>query len=121
MGMNRTTAALLALLSLTGNAAAQQSFRPSSTSCRDTSDPRDCASVQRETQVPSISCAQAQSLVRSERAVVLSTGPHTYDRFVSEDIFCQPDAFAFPAFEPTLDNRQCNIGYYCKQKDNNKQ
>jgi hypothetical protein len=112
----RAVIALVALFAGTTCAGAQQPLYSRSTSCHDTRDPRECASVQVETLTPSLPCSEAQSLVRTEGAVVLSTGPHTYDRFVSEDIYCEPDAFASPAFEPTLDNRQCMIGYYCKQK-----
>jgi hypothetical protein len=62
-----------------------------------------------------MTCVQAQSFIQARHAVVMATGPLTYDRFVSEDILCRPDAYAAPAFEPTRDNRQCMIGYYCKQ------
>jgi hypothetical protein len=71
--------------------------------------------------VPDMTCQQAQTLISTRRHVVLSTSPTTYDRFVSEDIYCEPDAYAAPAFEPTMDNRQCMIGYYCRQKEGNKQ
>jgi len=69
--------------------------------------------------VPSMSCGQAQSLVKERRAVVLRTSPNTYDRFVSEDIMCRPDAYAAPDFERTRDNPQCMIGYYCHPYEDN--
>ena len=63
--------------------------------------------------VPAMTCAQAAGLVRSAGAIVLSTGRYTYDRFVAEDGYCLPEDVAKPAFERTLDNPSCLIGYYC--------
>jgi hypothetical protein len=61
-----------------------------------------------------MSCAQAAGLVTSRGAVVLRTGPHTYDRYVSERNFCEINEFLLPAWIPTLDMPQCFVGYRCK-------
>ncbi len=60
-----------------------------------------------------MSCAQAKSVVDRSGAVVLGTGGQTYDRFVRLEAYCPTGLFARPAFEPTRDNAQCYIGYYC--------
>ena len=86
----KSIAAGLALLSLTSLAAAQG--RPSTTT---------------------MTCGQAARLVASSGAVVLSTGRDLYDRYVRSPGFCDSGNHARPAFAPTRDNPQCNIGYYC--------
>jgi hypothetical protein len=67
-----------------------------------------------------MSCQAAASLVGARGAIVLSTGPTTYDRYVLDEGFCTRDEITKPAFVPTADNRQCFIGYYCfpKQYEN---
>ena len=64
-----------------------------------------------------MSCKAAAALVASYGAIVLSTGPTTYDRYVSDGGYCNPDEITKPAFVPTADNPQCFIGYYCFQAD----
>ncbi|MDP2356614.1 MAG: hypothetical protein Q8M31_11220 [Beijerinckiaceae bacterium] len=61
-----------------------------------------------------MSCSQAQSLVRSRGAIVLSTGGHTYDRFVSSRRFCAPDEDEIPTWAPTRDTAQCLVGSRCE-------
>ncbi|MBB3019555.1 hypothetical protein FHR70_002620 [Microvirga lupini] len=60
-----------------------------------------------------MSCAQAQNLVASQRAVVLNTGPLTYDRYVGSYGFCMAGETLDPAWVPTADTAQCPIGYRC--------
>jgi hypothetical protein len=62
----------------------------------------------------SMSCQQAQSLVAKRGAVVLSTGAHTYDRFVSSGRYCQVAEYAYDGFAPTRDRESCLVGYVCK-------
>lgn len=64
-----------------------------------------------------MSCGAAASLVATRGAIVLGTGPATYDRYVIDEGFCTRDEFTKPAFVPTVDNRQCFIGYYCFQRE----
>ena len=60
-----------------------------------------------------MSCGQARALVGSRGAIVLGTGPHTYDRYVAHSGFCPHDQTTEPAFEPTRDTPQCYIGERC--------
>ena len=86
----RTTFVILALLAANGTAMAQQ--RPSTTG---------------------MTCQAATALVAQRHAIVLRTGGDLYDRYVSNSAFCDTGRFGRPAFVPTRDNPQCNIGYYC--------
>ena len=60
-----------------------------------------------------MSCGQANALVHSRGAAVLSTGRHTYDRFVAAPGFCEPGEYAEQAYAPTRDGR-CRLGYVCQ-------
>lgn len=60
-----------------------------------------------------MSCAQAQGLVASQRAIVLNTGPLTYDRYVVSSGSCAIGETLDPAWVPTADSAQCPIGYRC--------
>lgn len=62
-------------------------------------------------------CYQVAALVRSRGAVVLRTGPYTYDRYVSHAGFCVLGETTEPAWVPTLDTPQCFIGYRCVDAD----
>jgi len=64
----------------------------------------------------SMTCAQTRGLVASRGAIVLSTGPTTYDRFVAHEGFCQRDEWAGPAWVPTRDTPQCPVAI-CKEAD----
>ena len=65
--------------------------------------------------VSQMSCAQAQSLIRQQGAVVATTGPQTYRRFVSDIRFCDAgNHYLHPAFTPTADDRSCYVGYTCE-------
>ena len=63
----------------------------------------------------SMSCDQARGLIASKGAVVMSTGPSLYDRFVSGIGYCTPSETIIPAFVPTKTNPQCLIGYTCME------
>jgi len=58
-------------------------------------------------------CASVAGLVASRGAIVLSTGPHTYDRYVASGAACQRGEGTEAAFERTSDAEQCFIGYRC--------
>lgn len=62
-----------------------------------------------------MSCAQAQGLVAQSGAVVLTTGPYTFDRFVRNRSFCTPDENLEPTWAPTRDVAQCLVGYRCER------
>jgi hypothetical protein len=63
-----------------------------------------------------MSCGQAAGLVASRGAIVLGTGGHTYDRFVSDGRFCLRNEKAEPVWVPAADTRQCFVGYRCKER-----
>ena len=60
-----------------------------------------------------MSCQQAQNLVASQGAVVMSTGAHTYNRFVAAPGFCAFGEWAELTSAPTKDTRNCTLGYTC--------
>lgn len=60
-----------------------------------------------------MSCDQANGLVAERGAVVLSTGRHTFDRFVAGAGFCRGGEYAYDGWAPTADGR-CRLGYVCK-------
>ena len=60
-----------------------------------------------------MSCGQAQSLVATQGAVVLYSGPYTYDRYVRDSTFCPRPDRTDPAWISTADAAQCFVGYRC--------
>ena len=60
-----------------------------------------------------MTCHQAQRFVASRGAVVMSTGRHTYDRFVLSGGYCEVAEWAVSATAPTKDARHCPLGYTC--------
>lgn len=60
-----------------------------------------------------MTCRQAQNLVQSRGAIVLSTGRNTYDRFVRSGRFCEVAEWAEDATAPTKDRDHCRLGYTC--------
>jgi hypothetical protein len=67
---------------------------------------------------PSMACRAAAALVAARGAIVLGTGPNTYERIVVHGGFCTIEETTAPAWEPTTDNPQCFVGYRCKDKFN---
>ncbi len=63
-----------------------------------------------------MSCNGARQLVASQGAVVLSTGPSTYDRYVAAVTQCVRGDTLDPAWVPTVDTPQCSVGYRCVQR-----
>ena len=63
-----------------------------------------------------MTCDEANGLVASEGAVVLSTGRHTFNRFVAKAGFCSYGEYAYEGTAPTADARRCRIGYVCKKQ-----
>jgi hypothetical protein len=64
-----------------------------------------------------MSCAQAAATVARAGAVVLTTGAHTYERFVASGNFCVAEERAEGARAPTLDDPSCTVGYVCRQRE----
>lgn len=66
----------------------------------------------------SMSCAQAQSVIRNEGAAILrwrspTSGVQRYDRFVLNDDFCGVDEEATSTSVPTADRKSCPL-YNCQ-------
>lgn len=61
-------------------------------------------------------CSQARELVSAEGAIVLNTGPTTYDRYVAAGSQCALGETLDPVWVPTADTPQCPIGYRCRQR-----
>ena len=67
--------------------------------------------------VRDLSCREARALVRDAGAIVMTTGRHTYDRFVSSEAYCDYGLFANRAWVETRDRRSCRVGYTCTTVD----
>ncbi|MET0606350.1 MAG: hypothetical protein ABWZ80_07825 [Beijerinckiaceae bacterium] len=65
-------------------------------------------------------CSQARALVASRGAVILGSGPHVYDRFVSDSRFCLPGEVARASWAPTADTPYCPVGNLCQTPDLNR-
>ena len=61
----------------------------------------------------SYTCHQAQNLVHSRGTILMSTGGHSYERFVSNRSFCPFGDYVKRAYAPTRDRRSCQVGYTC--------
>jgi hypothetical protein len=61
-----------------------------------------------------MTCAAAKGIVVSRGAVVLRTGPTTYDRYVRDSSFCALQETVRPAWVRTADVAQCPIGGVCR-------
>jgi hypothetical protein len=75
------------------------------------------AAAQAQTRPSSLtmSCESAKRLIETQGAVVISTGPDLYDRYVRNQTFCSPGDEAVVRFIPTRDNPSCFAGYGCRQ------
>ncbi|GGB58323.1 hypothetical protein GCM10011316_32980 [Roseibium aquae] len=62
-----------------------------------------------------MTCAQAQALVKQRGQVVMTTGPHTYFRFVSRINYCDSWEQLFVKYGSTRDNPKCPVAYECKE------
>lgn len=61
-----------------------------------------------------MSCGEAAATVARAGAIVLTTGEHTYDRFVAASTFCLGGETTEPGIAPTLDSERCQVGYICR-------
>lgn len=56
-----------------------------------------------------MTCGQVQSMINQRGAVVLSTGQHTFDRYVSNRNACQHGEILRRDYVPTRDNNRCYV------------
>ncbi|WP_029350606.1 hypothetical protein [Bosea sp. 117] len=68
----------------------------------------------------SMSCAGARDLVSRSGAIVIGTGPHLFDRYVTNTSYCSITQVTEPAWVATADDPQCLIGKLCKDRRYNK-
>lgn len=68
------------------------------------------------TDARTLSCQAAKDLVYGSGAIVLTTGPNTYDRYVAAQSYCAFPLVAMPAWIATADNPRCAVGFLCTQK-----
>jgi hypothetical protein len=71
------------------------------------------AAAQARPYAPSLGCAAAAQIIRSAGAIVMGTGPGTYDRFVRDGSFCLRPQTISPVWVATADSPQCFVGYRC--------
>ncbi len=76
------------------------------------------ASAQERPFAPRLTCSAAAGLVARAGAIVIGTGPYTYDRVVADQRFCPVEEVTAPLWTATADNPQCFVGYRCKDKFN---
>ena len=67
---------------------------------------------------PRTPCAAVAAAVTSRGAVVLDTGPGTFERVVRDAGLCALEETTRPAFEPTADDPRCFVGYRCVDRLN---
>jgi hypothetical protein len=61
-----------------------------------------------------MTCAQAKTYVQQNKAIVMSTGQHTYTRIVSGQGSCTAGQTTKRLLAPTVDNPRCQVGYECR-------
>ncbi len=61
-----------------------------------------------------MTCEEARQIVASQGSVVLNTGPDTFDRYVSNDRYCASGQYVKPAFVPTRNTQECEVGFRCR-------
>jgi hypothetical protein len=66
-----------------------------------------------------MTCQQTKALILARGAVVLTTAPYTYDLYVRDQGFCPAAKIAEQAWERTLDQAQCPIGFRCRDLGEN--
>jgi hypothetical protein len=76
------------------------------------------AAAQTRPLTTALPCAAVSALVTARGAIVLGTGPYTYDRYVSNAGECGIGQTTEPAFERAADNAQCFVGYRCRGRAN---
>ncbi len=70
-----------------------------------------------QTEAPTISCAQARSMVFSNGAAVVHSSRNVYDRYVADIRFCARGQTTKAAFIATRDNPYCPVGNLCVEKE----
>lgn len=64
----------------------------------------------------SMNCEQARAFVQQRGAVVVDTGPHTFERIVVDRSYCLHGENVRTFYTRTTDNPKCNVGRECFRK-----
>lgn len=72
------------------------------------------AQAQGRPDVRAMTCGEARALVRQNGAVVLTTGRHTYDRYVTNRRYCPVGQVTERAYVQTRDAQSCFVGFTCE-------
>lgn len=62
---------------------------------------------------PALSCRAVSSMVQRSGAVLLSTGPGLFDRYVTGQSQCASGYALVPSWVKSADNSACFVGYTC--------
>ena len=76
------------------------------------------AGAQERPYTPGMSCQAAQAVVARQRDITVASSANAYEMVHHESGACGREMTALPAFEPTLDNAQCFVGYRCREQNN---
>lgn len=60
-----------------------------------------------------MTCNEVRQLIRERGSIVLSTGRHTYAKYVSGQAYCESGLYANYSPVPTKDRKSCDAGYEC--------
>jgi hypothetical protein len=63
-----------------------------------------------------MTCEQVKALIRQSGSVVVTTGEHTYERFVSGKAHCETSTVLRRAWTTTNDARKCLVGFICEKR-----
>lgn len=63
-----------------------------------------------------MSCAASAETVRRSGAIVMSSGPLIFDRYVVSQGFCAREEATIPTLVPAADNPACFIGFVCQRQ-----
>ncbi|KZL21155.1 hypothetical protein PsAD2_00441 [Pseudovibrio axinellae] len=63
-----------------------------------------------------MTCEQARQLVIDDGGVLLSTGPRTFDRYVSGVRYCEYNEILQRRWVQTTDDHTCLVGFSCKPR-----
>ncbi|MBO6902715.1 MAG: hypothetical protein JJ864_15340 [Rhizobiaceae bacterium] len=61
-----------------------------------------------------MTCDQTRALIHARGAAVVTTGAHTYERFVSSNRFCFHPEVKTPTYVSTKDTNQCPV-FQCER------
>ncbi len=64
-----------------------------------------------------MTCAQVKALVFQSGSVVLTTGEHTFDRYIAGQGRCETSSVKRRAWIATQDTNKCQVGFICVKRN----